>query len=100
MRSASREPEQAQLYPRFIIGISDKIVIRHQTSFTEEMGRVDHWRNVSRKSAQSRKYGTQCRFGFSKFPSWKTLISKPSKLIEDDDTEILKKCEGTLIKVK
>ena len=56
MRSASREPEQAQLYPRFIIGISDKIVIRHQTSFTEEMGRVDHWRNVSRKSAQSRKY--------------------------------------------
>ena len=55
MRSASREPEQAQLYPRFIIGISDKIVIRHQTSFTEEMGRVDHWKNVSRKSALNRK---------------------------------------------
>ena len=36
--------------------------------------------NIHNHTKTCRKYDTSCRFGFGKFPIWKTLISKPCTL--------------------
>ena len=33
--------------------------------------------NIHNHTKSCRKYDTTCRFGFGKFPIWRTLISKP-----------------------
>ena len=59
--------------------------------------------NIHNHTRSCRKYDTTCRFGFGKFPSWKTLISKPSTLpMPEKETKmaehakILKAVKGVL----
>ena len=37
--------------------------------------------NIHNHTRTCKKYLTFCRFGFGKFPVWKTLVAKPSKLL-------------------
>ena len=47
--------------------------------------------NIHNHTRTCKKYDTICRFGFGKFPIWKTLISKPSLLPESEKQEMLAK---------
>ena len=47
--------------------------------------------NIHNHTRTCTKYLTICRFGFGKFPVWRTLISKPSKLIPTEKKQIFSK---------
>ena len=47
--------------------------------------------NIHNHTRTCRKYDCNCRFGFGKFPIWKTLISKPSPMITKETKELYKK---------
>ncbi len=59
--------------------------------------------NVHRHSRTCHKHGTNCRFNFPRFPSLKTIISVPVRVLEKDEKkrkEIVKKNNDLLNKVK
>ena len=56
--------------------------------------------NKHHHTKSCRKYETICRFGFAKFPIWKTLISKPSQLPKSEKEEMLVIYKKILSKVK
>ena len=41
--------------------------------------------NQHRHTKACKKYQTECRFAFPKFPVWKTLISSPNKTLSDEE---------------
>ena len=47
-----------------------------------------------------RKYHTECRFRFAKFPMWKTILTRPMKTSEDSDKDLTQKYKEILKKVK
>ena len=59
--------------------------------------------NVHRHSRTCRKHGTSCRFNFPRYPTLKTIISVPVRVLEKDEKkrkEILKQNNDLLNKVK
>ena len=47
--------------------------------------------NIHNHTRTCKKYLTFCRFGFGKFPVWKTLVAKPSKLLTAERKEQFRK---------
>ena len=47
-----------------------------------------------------RKYHTQCRFGFAKFPMWRTILTRPLKDTGESGKMLKKKYDEILTKVK
>ena len=59
--------------------------------------------NVHHHTKACRKYGTNCRFDFPKFPTIHTIISTPARVLYQDETERevqIKECKKFLDKVK
>ena len=56
--------------------------------------------NIHNHTRTCKKYLTFCRFGFAKFPIWKTLVAKPTKLLtaekKEQFTKILKDVRAVL----
>ena len=47
--------------------------------------------NQHKHTKACRKYSSECRFSFPKFPVWKTLIARPWSEISDKDKENYRK---------
>ena len=59
--------------------------------------------NMHNHTKTCRKYNTKCRFLFPRYPSLRTIIAEPVKLISsstEEQKKILKQCKDTLEKVK
>ena len=59
--------------------------------------------NIHHHSKSCKKHGTVCRFKFPKFPSLRTIIVLPAKVLFEDEKKrknIVKKCQKLLDKVK
>ena len=56
--------------------------------------------NIHKDTKSCRKYQTECRFGFPRFPIWRTLISKPLEMSGDKGKALKAKYEKILKDVK
>ena len=56
--------------------------------------------NIHHHTKTCRKYDITCRFKFGKFPIWKTLISKPSQLLDSKQQENMPDYKALLKKVR
>ena len=53
-------------------------------SFAHKVIEIVRAVNIHHHTHSCRKYDTLCRFGFCKFPIWETIISRPTKLPEEE----------------
>jgi hypothetical protein len=56
--------------------------------------------NIHRDTKSCRKYQTKCRYGFPRFPIWRTLISRPLEVFGEDCTALKNKYATVLKDVK
>ena len=56
--------------------------------------------NKHRDTKSCRKYNTKCRFGFPRFPIWKTLISRPMETSGEEGDKLKQKYKKVLKDVK
>ena len=56
--------------------------------------------NIHRDTKSCRKYETKCRYGFPRYPIWKTLISRPLEVTGDEGKKLKGKYEKVLKDVK
>ena len=56
--------------------------------------------NVHSHTRSCRKYSTECRYHFPRFPFWKTILSKPMKASGEEGKELRKKYDKVLKDVK
>jgi len=70
-----------------LLDFEEQAVINFANKFTtvslnpatvgEKVSEIAKTVNIHKHTRACRKYDTNCRFGFSKLPSWKTVIAKP-----------------------
>ena len=84
----------------------NKSVIEAKTEDKELKKRAADVVNIIREcyihshTSSCRKYHTECRFKFAKFPIWKTILARPLKVIEGSGEDIQKKYSEILTRVK
>ena len=93
-----------------LLGFEERAVINFANKFTtvslnpatvgEKVSEIAKTVNIHKHTRACRKYGTSCRFGFSKLPSWKTLIARPLLLPPAELKEKIENYEKVLRIVK
>ena len=56
--------------------------------------------NIHKDTKSCRKYETKCRYGFPRYPIWRTLISRPLKVTGEEGKKLKGKYEKVLRDVK
>ena len=56
--------------------------------------------NIHKDTKSCRKYQTKCRYGFPRYPIWRTLISRPLEVTGEAGTKLKQKYEKILKDVK
>ena len=56
--------------------------------------------NIHRDTKSCRKYDNKCRYGFPRYPMWRTLLSRPLEVSGDDGTQLQKNYKKVLKDVK